>query len=235
MPKHKRYKKRRRYSKRRRGLTKRSVKAIVRKAIKPSQNVVRLAHGIAPSNLSQNFGAWHLNPIASSSPIFGSGPNDVHRNQARHISLVLDVAFRAGNEADGSNLTAYIVSLKNDCKDSLFDSKTGTLSLVALEDYEILNGAAFINPRVFTIHKRWSILFPHAGSVTTSAWDTLFKRRIWKSKPRNYIKNERGDWGDLAFPQKPSHNYFLIVFNDNLVGDLAWPTVEFNVLNTYIA
>lgn len=236
------YKSRRKFSrkrKRRKSSVKKIVKAIVRREIKPTQTILRVLTPHLPANLNLDFRAFHLNPISltnwtNNRIIFGTGTNDTHRNQAKHVSLYADICLRAGSEDEGTNITAYIVSPKNGCKDSMFNSATGGLILVDNQDYTVANGQAFVNPASFHIHMRKKILFPpRTDNADPTA--TLYRRFHWKMRPNHIIKNERGDFMDLPVPQRPSHNYYLILFNDNSFADAEYPTCEFNCLNTYIA
>lgn len=238
----KRYFKYRKYSKkrkRRRPSFKKTVKAIVRREIKPTQTVLRLLTPVTPQNINLDFRALHLNPISLSQwpnnrLIFGTGADDTYRNQAKHVSMYADIVLRAGSENEGTNITLYIVSPKNDCKDTVFNSANGGLILVDNEDYTVTNGQAFVNPGTFNIHMRKKILFPPRTDDADPS-RTLYRRFHWKMRPNHMIKNERGNFMHLAVPPRPSHNYYLLAFNDNSFVDAEFPTMEMNVMNTYIA
>lgn len=233
MPKRKTYKRTFRRRKRRKTL-KKTIRAVVRKAIKPTQTVIRKTHHSIPVQLGSNFRPFNLSIIAGTTNIFGTTSDDLLRNQAKWIKMNLDFTVRAGDEDEGSDLTVYLVSLKNDVKDSVYDTGTGVLNLTLGEDYAINNGAAFVNPRTFKIHKRWSILFPPTNASTN--WPmSRHKRKFITMRPNAMIKNERGNWADLPAPQKLSHNYFLLAFNNNSLLDSESPTLELHCLNTYIA
>jgi len=233
MPKYKRTRKTYRRSSKRRKTLKKTINAVVRKAIKPTQTIVRKAHFVTATNLISNYAYFNLSPIAGATNVFGTGANDLHRNQAKHIKLQCDFTVRAGTEDEGANITVYLVSLRNDCKDALYDTSSGLLAPIVNEDYQIANGAAFVNPRSFHIHRKWEILFPARSSAVDPRFN-LYKRRSFTIRPNCLIKNERGDWSSLTLPQKPSHNYFLLAFNDNSGLDNEYPTLEFNCLNTYV-
>lgn len=234
MPKSRRtYKRRYKRRKKSSGVTKKTVRTMVRRALRPTQNVVRLAAVQPPTGIASPYTWFHLNGIANSVKIFGATSNDAQANQAKHTSMCLDWTIRTGDEDDGCDITIYIVSPKNDVKDALFDAGTGLISLTNNEDYNIGNGAAYLNPRSFIIHRRYKVLFPARTSPTDPRFN-LYKRRFLKLKTGHYIKNERGDWQSLHSPQKPSHNYYALVFNNNSSVDGEFPTFEYNVLNTYV-
>lgn len=215
-------------------VSKKTVRDIVRKELKPSQIVIRKQVYYQKTDLLSNFVAFSLVPINNATSIFGTDSNDLHRNQAKHVKMNFDFAIRSEDEKEGTDLTVYIVTIKDDVKDGLFDSATGIISLTSGEDYAIMNGAAYLNPRSFRILKRYRIMFPAKNSVVDPRFN-LQRRYYWSCSPNKLIKNERGDWHTLEFPQKPSHNYYCIVFNNNSGLDNEHPTFEGHVLNTYIA
>lgn len=236
MPKRKAYSKKgrrrvkRRYS--RAKATKKQVRTMIRKALKPHTEVIRKVLNF-DATISQTVNWFHLNPIQVSNNIFDTADNDQHQNQAKHVRIDMDFLLEAASENDGVTFTMYLVSPKNTAQDVMFDGATGQLNIAQAEHYSYHSGVAFVNPDCWTIHRRWSAFFPpHAvGEVSK----TLFKRKRVTIRPNTFIKNIRGDFKDLVCPQKPSQNYYLLVFNNNSISDLESPQMKLVVLNTYIA
>lgn len=224
----------RKTSSRPRKVAKKTIRSIVRQELKPSQVVIRKQIFYAAHDLASNFVAYPLSSIYGANNLFGTTVNDLHRNQAKHVKMNLDFTIRSGDEKQGSDLTVYIVSLRDDVKDEIFDSTSGSLQPVLNEDYSIMNGSAYLNPRTFRIHKRYPIMFPAKNSVVDPRFN-LQRRFYWTCSPNKLIRNERGDFNNLAMPHKPSHNYYVIVFNNNSILDGEAPTFEAHCLNTYIA
>lgn len=238
MPKRKRtYTKARRRTRRRTGrysrISKPAVRTMIKKALAPHTQTIRLFSPIPSTNISESFNGFQLNPIQNATRIFGTDSNDMHANQAKHVRMDVDFVIRRGSEHDGVQLTVYIVSPHNNCRDDLFDSNTGSLSLIANRDYSITGGIAFVNPQTLKIHKRWKIGFPPGaqGEVVYP----MEKRKSFSFRPNNLIKNKGGDFSTLRCPYKPTHNYFMLIFNNNSAVDIEFPNIYGSIVNTYIA
>lgn len=226
-------KRRKRIYGRRKAASTKVVKTMIKKALAPHTQTIRLFSPIPSTNISESYQGFQLNPIQNSTRIFGTDANDMHANQAKHVRMDVDFVIRRGSEHDGVQLTVYIVSPHNNCRDDLFDSNTGSLSLLSNQDYNITGGIAFVNPQTLKIHKRWKIGFPPGaqGEVVYP----MEKRKSFTFRPNNLIKNKGGDFSTLRCPYKPTHNYFMLIFNNNSAVDLEFPNIYGSVVNTYIA
>lgn len=226
------YKRRKRIYGRRKAASTKTVQKMIKRALRPHTEVIRKILNF-DTTVSANVSWFHLNPIAGSNNIFDTAANDMHQNQAKHVRMDIDFLLSATNENDGTIFTMYLVSPKTSSQDAMFDGTTGQINLVQSEHYTYSNAIAYVNTNSFTIHRRWTAFFqPHGvGQPDVS----LFKRKRLVIRPNTFIRNIKGDFGDLVCPQKPSQNYYLLVFTTNLVADLESPTVQMSVLNTYIA
>jgi len=236
MPKRKRTRK---YSKRRykrRGTLKKTIKAVVRKAIKPVQSVIRLQQAKADQTITASVNYFNLSLISGMTAIFNTLPTDVDPRSAKHVKLNLDVLIEAATENDGCTITAYIVSIKANTPDNFFDANTGALQLGPNgTTFSEQAGMAYVNPEYFNIHMRKRMYFAPRPVGEDQSIGTNFRRFTWNFKPNMMIRNNAGRFDSLVCPQKPTQNYYLMVFNNNSGQDFEWPTVTYHVLNTYIA
>lgn len=239
MPKRKRYSKKgrrrvkRRYS--RSKATKKQVRTMIRRALKPHTRMIRLVNSRISSGLDQVLSYYNLSLISTASKVFYTQPEDVQPRVAKHVKMNLDVLVETGTENDGVTITVYILSAKNNTPDDFFDGGSGGLVWGAAgTSYQTVEGQAFINPEYFNIHYRKTLFFPpHAPGDTAQA--KLSRRFTFNMRPNKLIRNNTGSFEDLVCPQKPSDNYWLVFFNNNVSADLEFPYATFNCLNTYVA
>lgn len=238
MPKRQRtYKKARRRTRRRTRrysrISKPAVRSMIRRALRPHTNVIRLTNSRITQGLTANAVVYNLTLISAATKVFATQPMDIVPRHVKHVKMNLDVLVSTGTENDGVTVTAYIVSLKNNTNDEFFNATTGGITSPVDTTYTIVDGQAYVNPEYYTIHKRVKLFFPpHAGDDTGHA--NLHRRFTWNHRPNTLIRNVTGRFEQLVCPNLPSQNYYLIMFNNNSGTDLEFPTVTFHCLNTYV-
>lgn len=223
-----------RYKRRYKRVSKPIVRSMIRRALKPHTNVIRLQNSRIGQGLSANAMVYNLTLISAATKVFATQPTDVIPRTVKHVKMNLDVLVETGTENDGVTITAYIVSLKNNTNDEFFDGTTGGITSPVDTTYTTVEGQAYVNPEFYNIHKRVKLYFaPHAVGAT--AHEGLHKRFTWNHRPNKLIKNVTGRFEQLVCPNLPSQNYYLIMFNNNSSADLEYPTVTFHCLNTYVS
>lgn len=235
MPKRRRSTKKTTYRRKRRSrvATVPTVRKIVKRALKPHTQVIRLLETINGNSVSTPFSGFHLNRIVDSVRIFGTGQEDMTNNQAKHVKMEIDLCLKCNTEDDGPTFTGYIVSPYDHLNDALFDGSTGNINLVVNQHYVMHAGIAFVDPKKLKIHRRFKVHFP--PQPASGAVGPLYKRKHFVFRPNCIVRNPRGNFGALTCSQKPSQNYYLLIFNDNGLGDLENPTIDATIMNTYIA
>jgi len=159
-------------------------------------------------------------------PIFGSNNTDSSNADKIYVnSYKMDVRLIQSNEADRIFYTMFIVSLKDDANDATtFDPATGNLTLANGVHYQTLstNGRVLVNQKFFNIHqyKRFE-MGGRPGDQSTPETRDLSFTIVPKQKK---IVNPRGNClGNATYthPKDPSQNYYMLLFNDDSLGDFA--------------
>lgn len=201
------------------------------KASKQTMKVSRTATYTTGLPISANFNQFNLNPINSSDLIFGTGSNDLHSNWAIWKKSNVQLQISAESEDEWTGLTVFLVSLKNRIPDSKFSGSTGALSLTANSDYYLTQGMCYLNKDIFNIHYYKQFQFNKAAGQTDKQTFT----RSFTIRPNCKIVNPNGDWHALDYAQKPSHNYYVLIFNNNSLADAENPWYKMNVVNTFVS
>lgn len=223
-----RYIRKRRRNTKKQTLTK-TVNALV-KASKSTGKVIRLATYTSGLPVSANFNQFPICPIQSADRIFGTGSNDLHSNHSKWIKSHIQLQISAEAEKQWTGLTVFLVSLKNSIPDTKFNGSTGALSLTANQDYYMTQGMTYLNKDNFNIHYYKQFQFNSDSDTGKTTFTKSFTLR-----PNCKIVNPNGDWSALEYPQKPTQNYYVLIFNNNSLVDLESPYYKMNVVNTFIS
>lgn len=205
------------------------------KASKSSMKLIRKAQYQAGSILVSPYKVYNISNINGAANIFGTGSNDLHANWALWKKCNIQVQLSAEEEDDWVGCTMFIASLKNRMTDANFDSGNGALTLDSGEHYYQSEGMGYLNKDYFNIHYYKQFQFNNMGAAPsgTGNQNTLTHNLSLTLRPNKRIVNGEGDWNALNVPSTPSHNYFIIILNNNLSGDLQYPVIKYHVLNTY--
>jgi len=171
---------------------------------------------------------------------FGTSANDnednkiIHKSVGMHCRVTLENVLN--NEESTIGLTAFLVSLKDDCG-NVFNNLTGGLTLTLGATHEIIQGMALLNKKIFNVHKTKKFTLTNYNQALISpAAQTQYgtdKRWYWRIPINKTINNPRGDWKQLGCALDPSKNYYLLLFNDNSTADIESPTLSFVAVHTF--
>jgi len=182
------------------------------------------------NSLTQDFFYFNLTDYAGTVDVFGTAADDVTSNKMTLKEIKIDFRIDANTEKDLIGYTVYLVSLKDEASDRLNPS-TGVLSLTTAIDYAQYLGGAFVNPKLFTVHRRKYFNTTNMAIATTipSANNSKIAYDFsWTIKPNKVIVNPRGNWSALHSSLDPSKCYYLLVFNNNSSADSENPTIQLN-------
>jgi len=193
------------------------------------------------TSIAQQF-QYNLCSFATMTPVFGTQTDDLDDNQIlyhsfrSHIKVSLENSVN--NEEETTKFTCFLVSLKDIIPQSRFNNSTGALTLTADLDYTINSGVAYLNPKIFNVHKRKLFTLTNYGTALgTSAAQSQFGTSMewnWDMKIKKKIKSGQGNWNLLASALDPSKQYYMLFFSDNQTGDLESPTVKIDSIHNFI-
>lgn len=186
-------------------------------------------------SVTGDYNQYNLSLISGTTLLYGRTADDIQDNRATLNSITLTGTVSMNTEGNPINFTMFIVSLKKNAPDGIFDSGTGFLSLLPNTHYYSANGKTFLNPEIFNIHKtkRWMFTnnnqIPDHPSGNTMPSHKQFKYTLYPKKRLIATTN----WYNMISPNDTSANYFLLLFNDNLPTDLESPYMELTNMNVY--
>lgn len=157
------------------------------------------------------------------------------RSKMKWKSTICDVNItldNINNEEGEVQFTAFLISPKNARGQVALSGSVPTL--VADQDYYSYAGKTFLNLNSWKIHsmKRFTLTGGDGADMQTGS---IFKRfRLKAYHKGRIVENPDGSWKSLSRPGEPSDDLFLVVFNNNSVGDLENPRWDYNVLHTVI-
>lgn len=178
----------------------------------------------------------NLSLINGTTLLYGRDLDDMEQNRCVWQTCSFNGFISMGNEGNDIGYTMFIVSLRSNIPDDLFDASTGTIGpLTANLHYYSSAGKTFLNPEIFNVHKVKRFLTTNYGRVTGDSSANTMPSHIpfdITFKPNKKIVSP-SNWYNLVCPSDPAKNYFLLLFSDNSSVDLESPTLEVAVQNIY--
>lgn len=218
---------------------KNDIKSIARKVNKliRQKRVNAQWYNLARAELNQNIAQfYHYNMCLYSgmAPIFGTTTDDLADPKILyHSSKVqcrVSLENTINNEEETTRFSAFLVSLRDRIPQSRFNSGTGVLTLTAGLDYYLNQGIAYINPKMFNIHKvKYFTLTNYGTALSAPAGQSQFGTAhewTWSIMPKMTVEHPAGNWSALASSLDPSRQYYVLIFSDNQTGDAEYPTVS---------
>lgn len=226
----------RKYTRRKRKASVKTVRAIVKRALRPMQKVVRLYQHYTWGQLISPVVIQNVSKINTAEQVFDTEPDDLHANQCKLLKKEMKIVITADTEKDYCGISIYVVSLKNSVADADFDALTGVLNLTSGKHYKSGQGLTFVNPHYFNIMFRRDISFSNLSATNTSTGAFSGSTRTYSKILRlnHLIRNPVGNWHALNHPNKPSQNIYVLAFNNNSGLDLESPYIYINVLDTFV-
>lgn len=179
--------------------------------------------------------AYNCCEYSAMTPIFGTSAEDLLDPKVLYHSSKLQIRLsleNTNNEEETTRFSVFLVSLKDRVPQSKFNNSTGVLTLVGNQDYVINQGIAYINKKIFNIHKaKYFTLTNYGTALGTAAGQSQFGTAhefSWNIAPRMTIEHPAGNWSALASSLDPSKQYYVLVFTDNQTGDLEYPALTIN-------
>lgn len=210
----------------------------ITKAMKKTYETHHLYGSFTNGGVSLPYAFVNLSNWNTLAPCYGTVASDYNLlNRFFSKKFELDMYFVYSNEPNNTTMSLYIVSLKKDT--NVYNKSTGGLSLTLNADY--IDNIAFsgysqalLNPKVFNIHWKKRIILGNnnvaIGAPTgTGAGDVKNAYRVYaKVNTKKMITNPEGNVQALTCSQDPTHQYYLLVMNDNIGTDLEYP--GYNIL-----
>jgi len=186
--------------------------------------------------LGTPYNVFHLTNCSGWIPIFGSqSGRDTEANKTIYRGVALDLYFKANSETANTTFTVFLVSI-TDLYGQNFNSATGALGLTAGFHYYANGSQVLLNKKCFKIHKSKRFTLGNNGTALTApSAQTQYgtdKRIYMKVKKNQVFANPYGDWKDVYCPPDPNKNMYLLVFNDNVMGDAHSPALNMSVIHT---
>lgn len=196
---------------------------------------------IQDTTVLSNYEVANLSNYNTLAPCFGTSGADYNTvNKWYSKKIHLDIIIDLGNEPDNVSMTIFVVKLKKDT--NLYDKSTGAMVTLSATNNYIQNtlndkSQVYINPKDFKIVFVDDILVGNNGvAIGTSTGpgnDELkghYRKRIsWKTG--FYSSNPDGNLQALTCDPDPTHQYYFLLFNNNLGADLQYPTYSLQVLH----
>jgi len=179
--------------------------------------------------------------FVNGNPMFGTTTDDFDDPKVRFHSTSINCRVSlenlVNNEEETTRFTAYLVSLKDRISQAKFSNTAGTLTLSPIQDYNLLQGVAYLNHKMFKIHctKRFT-LTNYGTALSAPAAQSEFGTAhewTWSIRPNSIIENANGNWNTLASSMDSSKQYFVLIFSDNQTGDLESPSVNINQIMNF--
>lgn len=185
------------------------------------------------ANVQSDYMYYELDKFSSMSLIFGAGTNDTHQNKVVNYSDLIRLNFDLANggltETGKVNFHVFLVSLRDEIG-SAFTPSSGALSLTSGTHYAVSQGMYILNPQYFKIHssKRF-FLDNHGIALSSSTGQTQYGTNLsfdMYKKRNQYVSTPAGDWYASPCPADPSKNAFVLIFNDNSILDVEYPSMN---------
>lgn len=208
----------------------------------------RVNHNTATQNLTeriadlalvdQPYTFYNLTNWSNKTPVFATTAVDWNAsNKLYHKRMTIDCRLTAGNELDLIGYRVFLVTLKDNANvPARWNSGTGGLALTANLDYVNTSfGKAMLNPRVFSIIKMKDFFTTAQGSASSgNAGNQLVKEWKWTIYPKHTVYNPTGNVSSMVTSFDPSKCYYILIFNDNVSGDLQAPLFYSQVYHSVV-
>lgn len=184
---------------------------------------------------------YNMMNFANSNSMFGTSADDFSdpkiRLHSTTINCRVSLENQVNNEEETTRFTAFLVSLKDKIPSSKFTNTSGALTLAPITDYNLIQGVAYLNHKLFKVHrvKRFT-LTNYGTALSAPAAQSQFGTAhewTWSVRPNSIIENTQGNWNVLSSAMDPSKQYYLLVFSDNQTGDLESPAVSINQISNF--
>lgn len=193
------------------------------------------------NNTIAQFYWYNVCNYGSGNPMFGTSTDDFADPKVRfyssQINCRVSLENSVNNEEETTRFTAFLVSLKDRIPQTKFNNTTGTLTLTPALDYNLISGVAYLNQKLFTIHRTKRFTLTNYGTALSapaaqSEFGTAHEW-TWSITPNCVIENPNGNWNTLSSSMDPSKQYYVLVFSDNQTGDLENPSVVINQIYNF--
>lgn len=177
----------------------------------------------------------------SSGPIFGTSTNDITDPKILYHSTTMRIRVSlespTNNEETTTRFSCFLVSLNDRVPQSRFNNSTGTLSMTNGQDFNIIQGVAYLNKKIFKIHKtKFFTLSNYNQNLNIAAGQTQYgtdREWTWSIAPKMTVEHPAGDWSALSSSLDPSKQYYVLVFSDNETGDLESPQLNIHQIANF--
>lgn len=202
---------------------------------KAKVSVIQAAYGQqSGTDMGDPYNGTILSNFVNWDTLWPSTVTSTHQTRPRMkwLSTICDVNItldNINNEEGEIQFTAFLISPKNARGQVALSGTVPTL--VADQDYYSYAGKTYLNLNAFKIHamKRFTLTGGDGADLQTGS---IFKRfRLKAYHKGRVVENTDGSWKSLSRPGEPSDDLFLVVFNNNSVGDLENPRMDWNVLH----
>lgn len=191
------------------------------------------------SNLAANYDHFEiLCPTATPhetamTAVFNTDSSILSRSKLLVKGITTKYTVSAADEQDPVMVTVTLLAPKTQkVLQETYSTSTGVLNLTSGVDYVMTGGIPLVNKL------RWKIHHYRRTQTMGQDGDDLIPNPVGNMsntvKLRNLnweIVNHTGNWDDVPTAQLPPYmRLFYVVFNDNSVGDLTFPTFTQNTL-----
>lgn len=231
----------RRYKKKSSGLASlaRKVNTLVR-ARRQNAQWLNMTRAETNQSLAQ-FYQYNMCLFSSMTPLFGTTTDDLADPKVLYHSTKVQCRVTlensVNNEESTTRFSAFLVSLRDRIPQSKFNNSLGTLTLTNGQDYTINQGIAYLNRKIFNIHKtKYFTLTNYNTALTAPAAQSMYGTDMewsWSMAPKMTIEHPAGNWSALASALDPSKQYYVLVFSDNQTGDLENPDVTISQMANF--
>lgn len=183
-----------------------------------------------------------LNIWQTLAPCFGTSAIDLTEISSLFWKrLEMDLVIYANNEPANLYISAFVVSLKKHT--NLYNRSTGAMNLLNTPNNYVNNAIAgtsqaLLNPNDFNIHWRKRIILGNNGQAIPAASGPgsgdvkMYYRTKINIYPNCTVKNPDGNLITLLANADETHQYYLLIFNENSSLDLESPSFALNTLLT---
>jgi len=164
-------------------------------------------------------------------PVFDTSSDVGETDHFKFTKVNMDILIQPANEANVIDMTFFLVTLK---PDTMKQTNVETSFMTTLESdvhfRSFSNSLTYVNTSIFKIHmcKRIQTF----ENYTDGTPETRGFHRIYKKMRVNMdIKSNGSNWTSVTDNEWPlDQRYYFLIFNNNSVADLQYPTISYNCL-----
>jgi len=183
----------------------------------------------------------HLTQMAAWTKRFGPDPGGT----CSLVKIEMDLHFKCANEPSPVTFSCFLATLNPQNADQITENLGQTLAGL-IQNIHFIDGVAtgpvnqgqvYLNPEFFRVHKTWKFTIGTTQLNSTSeaqrSGEFSHKRIVTKLYHQRKLANGRGNFDPSSQSTITNESkVYLIVFTDNLVIDLQYPTLDVNALCT---